>query len=91
MRHDGVILTELGSSLRATTNAKQVLEPMTAQIQQALYAANATILRNGQHDFQSACRAIITNARSHRGDDREPVFAGRRGLSQRIHTIAQPA
>lgn len=52
------ILTELTSSLRTTTNVRQVLELTTKIIQQALYSSNVTIfLRNGQRDFSSVVSA----------------------------------
>ncbi len=87
------ILTELTSSLRATTNVKQVLELTTAKIQQALYAANVTIfLRNGQHDFQSA----VSSDYHEREKSSQPVVRNlhlpdEAFVVQRISDSAQPA
>jgi sigma-B regulation protein RsbU (phosphoserine phosphatase) len=87
------ILTELGSSLRATTNVNEVLELTTAQIQQALYAANVTIfLRNGQHDFQSAVSSDYhEREKSSRTMNRELHLPEEAFVVQRIHNSSQPA
>jgi serine phosphatase RsbU (regulator of sigma subunit) len=87
------ILTELGSSLRATTNVNEVLELTTAQIQQALYAANVTIfLRNGQHDFQSAVSSDYhEREKSSRTMTRDLHLPDEAFVVQRIHNSSQPA
>lgn len=87
------ILTELTSSLRATTNVNEVLELTTAKIQQALYAANVTIfLRNGQHDFQSAVSSDYhEREKSSRAMNRELHLPEAAFVVQRIHNSSQPA
>ena len=87
------ILTELTSSLRATTNVNEVLELTTAKIQQALYAANVTIfLRNGQQDFSSAVSSDYhEREKLSQSVARELHLPDTAFVVQRINASAQPA
>ncbi|MBL8205079.1 MAG: SpoIIE family protein phosphatase [Blastocatellia bacterium] len=87
------ILTELTSSLRATTNVNQVLELTSAKIQQALYAANVTIfLRNGQRDFQSAVSSDYDEReKSSRTMKRDLHLPDEAFVVQRVQDSSQPA
>jgi sigma-B regulation protein RsbU (phosphoserine phosphatase) len=87
------ILTELTSSLRATTNVNEVLALTTAKIQQALYAANVTIfLRNGQHDFQSAVSSDYhEREKSSRTMNRDLHLPNEAFVVQRVNASSQPA
>jgi len=87
------ILTELTSSLRTTTNVRQVQELTAKIIQQALYAANVTIfVRNGQHDFQSAVSSDYhEREKLSRAVERDLHLPGEAFVLQRVHETRQPA
>ncbi len=87
------ILTELTSSLRATTNVNEVLELTTAKIQQALYAENVTIfLRNGQHDFSSAVSSDYhEREKLSQSVARELHLPDAAFVVQRVNASSQPA
>ncbi len=87
------ILTELTSSLRTTTNVRQVQELTAKIIQQALYASNVTIfMRNGKRDFSSAVSSdYYEREKLSRAVERELHLPDEAFVLQRVQETRQPA
>ncbi len=86
------ILTELTSSLRTTTNVRQVQELTAKIIQQALYVSNVTIfLRNGKRDFSSVVSSdYCEREKLSRSVERELHLPDEAFVLQRVHETRQP-